>query len=105
MMNEKQIIIMNATILDDKSLLSLMEFCQACHVEKEVIIEMVEQGIIEAKGKTMSEWHFNSAQLRRSRTALRLQHDLDVNIAGTAIILDLIEELQALRRKIRILGR
>jgi chaperone modulatory protein CbpM len=47
-----------------------------------------------------SEWHFTGAALRRARLALRLERDLELNLAGVALALDLMEELQTLRREL-----
>ncbi|MBP1152859.1 hypothetical protein JOD69_004728 [Methylocaldum sp. RMAD-M] len=44
-------------------------------------------------------WQFNTAALRRLQTALHLQRDLGVNLPGAALALDLLEELEALRRR------
>jgi chaperone modulatory protein CbpM len=46
-----------------------------------------------------SEWRFSGAALRRARIALRLERDLGVNLPGVALALDLLEELQRLRRE------
>jgi len=40
----------------------------------------------------------------RVRSALRLQHDLGVNLAGIALALDLMEELENLRAQLKIMG-
>jgi chaperone modulatory protein CbpM len=36
--------------------------------------------------------------LRRARLAVRLERDLEVNLAGVALALDLLEEIDRLRR-------
>jgi chaperone modulatory protein CbpM len=41
----------------------------------------------------------------RVRSALRLQRDLGVNLAGIALALDLMEELEDLRSQLKITGR
>jgi chaperone modulatory protein CbpM len=40
--------------------------------------------------------------LRRARTALRLQRDLEINLPGVALALELMEELERLRRELRM---
>ena len=40
---------------------------------------------------------FSAIELRRARTAMRLQRDLGVNLAGIALILDLLDEVDTLR--------
>jgi chaperone modulatory protein CbpM len=41
--------------------------------------------------------------VRRARRALRLQRDLDLNLAGAALALDLLDEVEILRERVRVL--
>ncbi len=41
-----------------------------------------------------TEWRFSGAALRRARLALRLERDLELNLAGVALALELMEELE-----------
>jgi chaperone modulatory protein CbpM len=42
--------------------------------------------------------------LPRARTAVRLQRDLELSAAGTAVVLDLLAEIDSLRARLRRLG-
>jgi hypothetical protein len=42
--------------------------------------------------------------LRRARTALRLSQEMQLNVAGTGLVLDLMEEIDALKSQLRRLG-
>jgi chaperone modulatory protein CbpM len=68
------------------------------------VISLVEESIIEPQGDDMRLWRFSGASLVRARTALRIQRDLGVNLAGIALVLDLIEELESLRARMKTLG-
>jgi chaperone modulatory protein CbpM len=46
------------------------------------------------------EWQFSGEALRRARLALRLHRDLEVNLAGVALALQLMAEIDGLRRAI-----
>ena len=39
------------------------------------------------------------------KTALRLQHDLEVNLAGVALVLDLLEQLHETEEKLAVLEK
>lgn len=80
---------------------SLKELCNICGVHAEYILELVNYGILQPRGKTMQVWQFSSDQLLRSKKALRMQHDLELNLAGVALALDLLEELERSRIKIK----
>ena len=82
-------------VLDETLTLTLHEVCEVCGVEESVVVEMVREGVaepIEAGGG----WTFTGVAVARLRTAYRLQRDLDVNLAGAALALDLLEEIHRL---------
>jgi len=86
-------------IIDEFMRLSLHELCCDCQVHAEFVIELVEFGILEPRsGRAPREWQFAGNDLVRLKKALRLRRDLDVNLPGIALSLDLLEELQELRR-------
>jgi chaperone modulatory protein CbpM len=62
---------------------------------------MIEFGIIEPRGESAAKWQFSGGCLWRVTTVVRLQRDLEVNLAGAALALDLIEEVRELRRQLR----
>ena len=59
---------------------------------------VVEEGVLNVIEVNTTEWHFSGAALRRARLALRLERDLELNLAGVALALELMDELEALRR-------
>lgn len=90
-------------VCDEHLELSLLELCEACELHAERLIEMVQEGVLEPRGPAPASWRFDALALERVRITVRLQRDLDINLAGAALILDLLDELQALRRRARIL--
>ena len=91
------------TVIEEDSL-TLEQLCGACGVHADWIISLVDESIIEPQGKDICLWRFSGASLVRARSALRLQRDLGVNLAGIALALDLMEELDSLRAKMKALG-
>lgn len=91
------------TILDESITFSLQQLSQTCNIHAELIIEMVEYGLLEPIGKSPEKWSFPSSDLERSRIALHLQRDLGVNFAGIALALELLEEIKDLRAKLNLL--
>lgn len=88
-------------IVDSAEVTSLHvdELCQACHISTRFIQDLIEYDIIHLEGNTQEEWVFNLEQLQRIKTALRLQRDLEVNLAGIALVLNLLDEMETLRAK------
>ena len=92
--------ILTGIIIEEQSRLSLRELCDACAVHVEFIFELVDEGVIEPSGIDRSHWYFSGISLQRIRTAKHLQRDLGLNLAGVALALDLIDEVQQLRAQL-----
>jgi chaperone modulatory protein CbpM len=88
---------LTGVILDEQASLTLAEICHACAVHAEAIVELVEEGLIEPEGAEPQQWRFTGLHLRHASIALRLQRDLGVNLAGAALALQLLDELEVLR--------
>jgi chaperone modulatory protein CbpM len=100
-MRDDKTAVVNGMILDETTTLTLDELSCACSVKIERIIELVDEGILEPLGRDLDEWCFPGPSLGRARVAMHLQRDLDINLAGVALVLDLMDELEALRARLR----
>ena len=87
-------------IFEETALLTVEDLSRMCAVEERHIVEFVEEGVLSVVEINTLEWRFSGAALRRARLALRLERDLELNLAGVALALDLMEELQTLRREL-----
>lgn len=90
-------------ILEEQVDLTLAELCRACGVRTDLLVELVEEGVITPSGEAPEGWRFTGVQLRHARVAVRLQRDLGVNPAGAALALQLMDELDALRGRLESL--
>jgi chaperone modulatory protein CbpM len=88
-------------LLDERAELSLKELSWACSSSTEWIIELVDEGVLEPIGQERTHWRFSGPNLLRARAAMRLQHDLNVNLAGVALALDLMDEIETMRERLR----
>jgi chaperone modulatory protein CbpM len=103
-MNSHDLLIVHiGTVIEDDAL-TLGQLCRACGVHADWIISLVEESIIEPQGEDARLWRFSGESLVRARSALRLQSDLGVNLAGIALILDLMEELENLRAQLKTIS-
>ncbi len=80
--------------------LSLEDLCRFCQAEEAWVIELVEHGVLTPTGRAGPDWRFAGDSLRRARKARRLARDLGVNLAGIAIVLDLLDERDAALRRL-----
>jgi chaperone modulatory protein CbpM len=95
--------IASGVVIDEQSELSLEEFCHACSMQTDWIVTLVEEGVLEPSGQSQSSWRFTGVQLRNALTIARLQRDLGVNLAGAALALELLDEIETLRRRLAAL--
>lgn len=99
--------LLNAVIVSEDETVSLAELCRGCSLPAEQVIMMMDYGIIEpleANGRSL-HWQFSAGCLVRLQTAIRLQRDLDINLSGIAVTLDLLDEVKTLRRLVSALQR
>ena len=87
-------------ILEEQTQLTLDDLCAACCVQSETIIELVQEGVLTPNGDKPTQWYFTGIHIRRVKTALNLQHDLGVNLAGVALALQLLDEIKTLRAQL-----
>ncbi len=86
-------------IVEECIVLSVADLSRMFAVEESHIVELVEEGVLSVVEVRTSQWRFSGAALRRMRIALSLERDLGINLPGVALALDLLEELEQLRRE------
>lgn len=90
--------VVSGMVLDESVTFSLGELSRACGVSAELVMDMVEEGVVEPFGPEPAAWRFPGDAVTRVQMALRLSEDLRVNLAGAALALDLMDELSELRQ-------
>jgi chaperone modulatory protein CbpM len=103
---------LSGTVLDEQHLLTVEEICRVCAVRVEYIEELVEEGLItpqvdkvdtqrSAEKQGPRTWRFTGMHMRQARIAAHLQSDLGVNLAGVALALQLLDEVETLRTRVK----
>ncbi len=90
-------------VLSEQETVTLDELAGLCTVEQSWVVELVEQGALEPLGSAGREWSFSAGALGRVRTAARLRRDLELDAAGIALALELLDEIDLLRARLRSL--
>lgn len=90
---------LTGVVLDEELTLTLREVCEVCGLDESVVVEMVREGVADPLEERSGHWVFSGVAVARLRTARRLQRDLDVNLPGAALALDLLEEIRALKTR------
>ena len=100
-MTEKPSAGIASEFIDTEATRTLEELCLSCDVEADWIAELVEHGVVEPTGQTRSDWQFSSVSIVRLAKAKRLERDLNLNPPGVALVLDLLDEIERLRCRLR----
>ena len=87
-------------LLDENTSCSLQQLCEFCGQSTELVMEMIDEGMIVPRGTSPGHWRFGLREIQRVQTSGRLIRDLQVNLAGAALALDLLEEIEALRHQL-----
>jgi chaperone modulatory protein CbpM len=100
-MTGEELSLLTGEVLEEEVELTLAELCSTCRVPAEWIFELVEEGILEPRGTASASWRFSGVSLHRVRCVQHLESDLGVNVAGAALALELIEQLEGLRMRLQ----
>ena len=90
-------------VLDD-ALLTLDELCRVSAVSPQWVIERVQGGLLPAEGERVQAWRFDALALGRVRHMRRLERDFDAVPELAALVVDLLDEVQRLRGRLRRAG-
>ena len=96
--------VLTMDVADSRVTFSLREMCDRGECHAELVLKMVSYGIIEpiepSESGSEQAWQFDLAALMRLHKAIRLQRDLKLNLPGLAMSLDLLDEVEAMRREL-----
>ena len=87
--------VVSGVVLEEATL-SVEELSRVCAVEPHWVIERVEAGLLQC----IAGRHFASAALVRARRLRALERNFDANAELAALTVDLIEEVERLRRRL-----
>ncbi len=82
--------------------MTIVELAQATQTPEDLIMAWVSEGVLSPAGASPEDWRFSGNSLRRAKTAARLMHDLELNLPGVALALNLLEELDQLRSQLHL---
>jgi DNA-binding transcriptional MerR regulator len=81
-----------------RQLLRLEEVASRANVHPEVLQRFIDLGLIQPADATSAEIMFDPEAVHRIRVIQRLRCDLGINVQGIAVILDLLDRLNATQR-------
>lgn len=91
---------LSGTIFDEQTEITVVELCELCSVDTQTIDDLIAEGILEPSNAANTA-RLPYSSVRVTSTVIRLQRDLGVNLAGAALALDLMAQIDELRAQLR----
>ena len=85
-------------LLLEEHALSIEEFACACAVDADWVVQRAEAGLLGALARDPHGWRFASEHLVRARRMLQIERTFEADSELAALVADLLEELDRLRR-------
>lgn len=89
-----------AEIIDERVSFDLEHFAEACGQSPEWVLQLLEYDILPSRPEERIHQFFGE-DVSRARQAYRLQCDFNASFSAVAMMLDLIDELQNLRKEVK----
>lgn len=88
-------------ICDECDEITIVELCRICSVDEQLVDELIAEGVLEPTRDLPGSTVLPYSSVRRTRTVIRMQRDLGVNLPGAAVALELIDRIHLLKAQIR----
>lgn len=85
--------------------LSFEQFCETIQIPSELANELIELGILSPIGASPSEWQFSHDMLGTARKSLQLHRQLEIDLPGIAVAIQLLDKIDRLESENRQLRR
>ncbi len=92
-------------LIEETTTISFNEVCRKYNIPKELLIDMIEQGLFPTQTTQVEQVALDQKALRRLESAFRLHRDLGINLPGVALALELLEEMEKMRSELDILRK
>ncbi|HAD31699.1 MULTISPECIES: chaperone modulator CbpM [unclassified Methylophaga] len=85
-------------------LLSFKQICNRCGLPQKKLTEMLDYGVITPSAMTILDHEalYETDCVRKVHIAMRLCRDLELNMAGAALAIELLDEINSLRERLQI---
>jgi len=97
---EQALMELQGELISQEAEFTVEDLCRSCMLPSDQVVALVQEGVLEVHGEDATQWRFRVSSFRRVRSAIRLQRDLGVNLAGAALALELLDRIAELERRI-----
>jgi chaperone modulatory protein CbpM len=84
-------------VVEEQVTYTLAALCRASGAGPEQVQALVDECLLQPAGRAPPDWRFGGDALARTRRALRLARELELDLAAVALVMDLLAEIDRLR--------
>jgi chaperone modulatory protein CbpM len=92
-------------LVEETTTITFEEVCCRYHIPKALLQDLIEYGLFNNQTTQINQIRFDQKALKTMETAFRLHKDLEINLAGVALALELLEEMDNMRDELRMLRK
>ena len=92
--------VLTGVVVEQQTTLTIDDMSRICKIQRHRIVTLVNEGILDPTGPKPAQWHFPVSSLQRAKRALRIKQGLEINMAGVAVVLDLLDEIDKLQAEL-----
>jgi len=93
----------DSVLVDEDARFGLTELARVCGTSTAVIEDLVLEGVLQPRDPP-GGGHYGAAEILRVRRVLRLQHTFEAPLPSVAVMLELLDEVERLRARLRQAG-
>jgi chaperone modulatory protein CbpM len=93
-----------SVVLLDEACFTAAQMASACAVHIDWVTGHVDDGVLTVTATAGAELRFSTRDLQRARRIRQLERDFDAGPELAALVADLLEEVGALRARLRVAG-
>lgn len=97
--------ILTSIIIEETTTFTVEEICTRCKIPHELLVQMLEHGLFELNSDLSDNTLIDLKTLKRIEAAFRLHQDLEINMPGISLILELKDELDRLQQELDLLNK
>jgi chaperone modulatory protein CbpM len=103
-MTEHENSLIEGQVIDGGTEITILQLCRRCAIETSLVERLIDEGIIEPSRKEGRILYFPHSCVKRTRIVMNLRTDLGVNLAGAALVLELLEQIEELKSRLRLIS-
>jgi chaperone modulatory protein CbpM len=95
----------SGVLIDESTTFSYIEVCQRYHIPEKLLMEMLEEGLFSNQASAIEDLQINAKELYKIESAFRLHQDLDINLPGVVLALELLDKIEQLNNELSVLRK